>query len=374
MTHSRDKSMRAPYDPRLAGPPTRYAPALGIDALERFEGLVKLRLGHAAFGSVLLPELIFAKLGGWRFYQPSFFGPPILGFNVEPGLHVSRFNVDVGGPRETDPTRLIVEIRSDGLIRRYDDGAQLYRCVFEGPSRLLRYSAGRCSPRADQDFDLFLSHITNPAAFAGIRSSGELRSSRWNLQGTRELANVAYAYLTSLPSIGSEEDLRRIAMSSDGMIRFQTTSSRPREATLELTVYRENTTGRTARLKTTVATDLLAPPHLLIHRPLNDQAYYEVVGPEIYRVGVKPGAALAYAGASVTADPAVLKCFDYVVIGDASTLDGLSAPYDEEETGEVVHIEKLNAGVDLFDFWQANRNSDQVSDRMPEPRIFSAIT
>ena len=158
------------------------------------------------------------------------------------------------------------------------------------------------------------------------------------------------------------------------MIRFQTTSSRPQEATLELTVYRESTTGRTARLRTTVATNLLAPPHLLIHRPLNDQAYYEVVGPEIYRVGVKPGAALAYASATATADPALLKCFDNVVIGDASTLEGLAAPYDEEETREVVHIEKLNADVDLFDFWQANQNSNQVSDRMPEPRIFTAIT
>lgn len=364
--------MRAPYDPRLAGPPSRYSPALGIDALEQFEGLVKLRLGHAAFGSMLLPELFFVKLGGWRFYQPSFFGPPILGFNVEPSLHVSRFNVDVGSPRGTDPTRLIVEIRSDGLVRSYNDGAQLYRCAIKGPSRPLRYSSGRCSPRADDDFDILLSHITNPAAFAGIRGSGELRSSRWNLQGTRELANVAYAYLTSLPSIGSEEDLRRIAMSSDAVIHFQTTSSRPREETLELTVYRESTTGRTARLPVSVATDLLAPPHLLIHRPLGDQAYYEVVGPEIYRVGVQPGVALAYANATATVDPGSLKRFEYVVVGDASTLDGLAAPYDEEETKEVVHVEKLDAGLDLFDFWQANQNSDQVSDRNPEVRLFSA--
>lgn len=374
MAQRRNESLRAPYDPRLAGPPSRYSPALGIGALERFEGLVKLRLGHAVFGSMLLPELIFAKLGGWRFYQPSFFGPPILGFNVEPGLHVSRFNVDVGSPRETNLNRLIIAIRSDGLIRRYYDGAQLYRCVIEGPSRLLRYSAGRCLPRTDGDFDLFLSHITNPDAFAGIRCSGALRSSRWNLQGTRELANVAYAYLTSLPSIGSEEDLRRIAMSSDGVIRFQTTSSCAREATLELTVYRESTTGRTARLPATVATNLIAPPHLLIHRPLGDQAYYEVVGPEIYRVGLQPGAALAYASATVTADPALLKRFDYVVVGDASTLDGLAAPYDEEETSEVVHVEKLDVSVDLFDFWQSNQNSDQISDRIPEPRIFSPVT
>lgn len=372
MVQNRHQKIRAPFDPRLAGLPSRYSPALGGDALHRFEGLVKLRLGHATFGSMFLPELIFLKLGGWRFYQPCFFGPPILGFNIEPGIHVSRFNVDVGGPRETIPTRLIVEIRSDGLVRRYQDGAQLYRCVIKGAPLLSRYSSGRCTPRADDDFDIRLSHITNPAAFAGIRASGELRASKWNLQGTRELVNVAYAYLTSLPSIGSEEDLRRIAMSSQGVIRFQTTSNRLHEETLELTVYRESTTGRTARLPVSIATDLLAPPHLLIHRPLGDQAYYEIVGPEIYRVGVQPGVALVYTNASATVDPVSLKRFDYVVVGDASSLDGLAAPYDEEETKELVHVEKLDAGLDLFDFWQANQNSDQVFGRSPEPRMFTA--
>lgn len=364
--------MSVPFDPRLAGPPDRYSPPFGTDALNRFDGLVKLRLGHAAFGSMLLPELMFIKLAGWRFYQPSFFGPPMLGFNVEAGIHEARFSVDVGNPRETSPTRLIIKIRSDGLVRPYDDGAQLYRCVIEGPTRLLRYASGRCQPRSDNDFDIHLQHITNPTAYASIKSSGELWSSRWNLQGTRELSNVAYVYLTSLPSIKSEADLRRIAMSSDGVIAFQTTSYRAREETLKLKVYRESTTGRTAKLPVTVATDLLAPPHMLIHRPLGDGAYYEVIGPEIYRVGVQPGVRLQYANGMGTVAGGALKRFDYVVVGDASRVEGLAAPYNEEETKEVVHVEKLDAGIDLFDFWQANKNSDQVSNRRPEPRIFSS--
>ena len=314
---------------------------------------------------------MFIKLAGWRFYQPSFFGPPMLGFNEEPGMHVARLSIDVGSPRETDPTRLIIEIRSDGLVRRYDDGAQLYRCVVEGSSQLVRYASGRCRPRADDDFDILLFHITNPKAFAAIRSGGELRSSRWNLQGTRELANVAYVYLTSLPSIAAEEDLRRIAMSSDGVIRLQTTSNRAHEETLELKVYRESTTGRTARLPVTVASDLLAPPHLLIHRPMGDQAYYEVMGPEIYRVGVQPGIALQYASGMATIGSGALMSFDYVVVGEASTVEGLASPYDEEETKDVVHVQTLDAGLDLFDFWLANQNSDQVSTRRPEPRVFS---
>lgn len=332
---------------------------------------MKLRLGHAAFGSMLLPEMIFLKRSDWHFFQPSFFGPPILGFNVGPDIHMARFSVDVGGPRATDLTRLILEIRSDGLVKRYDDGAQLYSCLIDGPKRLTRFASGRCRRRSDGDFNLRLFHITNPKAFSGIVGSGELRSSRWNLQGTRELGNVAYVYLTSLPAIDSEEDLRRIAMSSDGIIRFQTTSSRAREETLELTVYRENTTGRTARLLVNLASGLLAPPHMLIHRPIGDQPYYEVVGPEIYRIGVQPGVALTYAKGIATANEASLKRFDYVVVGDASSVEGLAAPYDEEETDQVVHVERLDAGLDLFEFWLEHQNSDQVTSRDPEPRIFS---
>ncbi|MER9950378.1 hypothetical protein [Mesorhizobium sp. M0047] len=312
---------------------------------------------------------MFVEKSGWRFYQPSFFGPPILGFDVGPNIHVARFSVDVGSPRATDLTRLIVEIRADNLVRRYEDGAQLYRCMVEGPKRLARFASGRCWPRPDDDFDLRLLHITNPKAFAGIVGSRELRSSRWNLQGTRELANVAYVYLTSLPAIEVEEDLRRIAMASDGVIRFQTTSSRLHEETLELKVYRESTSGRTAKLQVKIASNLLAPPHMLIHRPMGDQAYYEVVGPEIYRIGVRPGSALTYANGVATIDAGTLKRFDNVVVGDAASIEGLAAPYDEEETKEVVHVERLDAGLDLFEFWQ---NSDQVSTRRAEPRIFSS--
>ncbi|WP_180901479.1 hypothetical protein [Martelella soudanensis] len=45
-----------------------------------------------------------------------------------------------------------------------------------------------------------------------------------------------------------------------------------------------------------------------------------------------------------------MKRFDYLVVGDASSIDGLAAPYDEEETDQVVHVERLDAGLDLFEF------------------------
>lgn len=360
--------MRAPFDPRLAGPPARYSPRFDERGTVHIEGFVKVRLGHLGVGSVLAPELIFVRRAGLRFYQPSFFGPPILGFNVEPGLHVARFSVDVAGPRD-EPARYILTIKSDGHVRRYADGAQLYRCELEGPADLIRHSAGRARELADGNFALALFHVTNNAAFAAIKKSRELRSSRWNLQGTRELANVAYVYLTSMPDVRTEEDLRRIAMASDAVIRFQTTSARAREEMLELDVYRESTSQRTASLPVWVASATLSPPHLLLHRPIAD-AYYEVIGPEIYRVGVQPGVALRLDGGVATADEASLKRFTYLVVGDATEVAGIAAPYDEENTDQIMHIEPLEAGVDLFDFWQRNRNSDQMTGRLLEARRF----
>ena len=159
----------------------------------------------------------------------------------------------------------------------------------------------RRGPTATSTLSLF--HVTNPAAFAAIAKSGELWSSSWNLRGTRRLANVAYAYLTSMPSISTEHDLRRISMSSGGTISMQTTSARTREETLELAVYRESTVLRTATLPVRVASNLLVPPHLLIHRPVGDMAYYEVVGPEIYRIGVAPGVALGLSAGTVSVTP-----------------------------------------------------------------------
>jgi len=34
-----------------------------------------------------------------------------------------------------------------------------------------------------------------------------------------------------------------------------------------------------------------------------------------------------------------LKLFDYVVIGDATSLEGLKAPYDEENTSQIFKID-----------------------------------
>jgi hypothetical protein len=201
----------------LAGPPVRFSPATDRGEGIWHDGCVKLRLGHSRRGTVIVPDLIFVRAGPWRFFQPSFFGPCLIGFNVEPGLHVAEFSADVGSPRSTRPTRLILRVRSDAHVMAYSDGSQLYACQLNGSPHLAPWGSGRCQKMVNGDFALQLFHHTNPAAYSSIRASQELWSSAWNLQGTRRLTNVAYVYLTSLPRIERPEDLNRIAMASDGV-------------------------------------------------------------------------------------------------------------------------------------------------------------
>lgn len=313
---------RAP--PNLAGPPARYSIAVaeGDPNRRRFEGAVKFRLGHSLGRSYLVPEVLIG-VHGTRFFLPSTFGPPYLEFDVVPGLHQLRFDVDVGSPRAREQARIVIYVRSHDRLRVFDDGAQLYRCEFEGPRQITRVATGICRILPDGDYSLRVFHHTTPDFANQIRASGELWSSAWNLAGTRRLQNVAYCYFTSLPRIASEGDLARIAMSSQGRIALQTTSNRVREQTLTLKVYRGDTRGRRAALPFEIPTGVIAPPPLLFHPNVGvTPAYFEVVGPEIVRIGLQPGATLSVRGveASLTAGDA--KRFEYLVLGNASTLAG----------------------------------------------------
>lgn len=352
------------------GFPDRFS--LPTDQVEerKWDGYVKIRLGHSKFGSVLVPDALFVKVGSWRFFQPSFFGPPLLVFGVEQAVDLADFNVDVGSPLSSRLARLRVRVRSDGLEKRYNDGAMLYRCQVLGPEKLAPFSGGRCLRLDNGDFIMRVYHHTDRKGFEGISASGEIWSSSWNLQGTRRLSNVSYVYFTTLPKISNEQDLQRIAMASEGKIRFQTTSMRFREEVLELDVYRESTNGRLFTKEIDVPSEFVAPPHLLFHQSvLPNPAYYEVVCPEIVRVGVQPGKVIQVSRHSAAVEEGALKSFEYIVMGNANELAGLAAPYDEEESEQVMHLEPFRDELTPFEFWKMHQNSDQVSGRMPEPRI-----
>lgn len=356
-----------PYD-HLAGFPVRHSIAVeaGDPNRRRFDGVIKLRLAHSEGRSYLIPDVLIG-VGGTRFFLPSTFGPPLFMFDSEAGRHHVVFSLDTGAPRVREMARIVVFVRSEDRIRTYDDGAQLYRCAFEGPQLIARVASGLCHRRVDNDYALRLYHHTTSESARAIRSSRTLWSSPWNLAGTRRLINVAYAYFTTLPRIAGEADLHRVAMASDGQIGFQTTSDRPLEQTLVLQVYRGDTGDRTAALAFDVPAALLAPAHLLIHPVSRGQlAYFEVVAPEVARIGVNPSASLTLTGGQVSIAGTDRKAFDIVILGDASTLEGLAAPYDEEDTRQVAHLEPLIDG-DLFNFWLGHQNQDLVSGRTFEP-------
>jgi hypothetical protein len=369
-------STNRPLWGNLAGPPARHSPAANGLRGTRHDGWIKLRLCHAPGRSYLLPDVLIG-FGGTRFFVPSFFGPPQLTFNIPPrsitgkGIHEARLSLDVAAPRGQTATRLQVTIRSDGHVLSYEDGAQLYRCTYVGPAgtRLAPLVSGNCARLPNDDFALEVFHHTVAPTVDKILASRELWSGPYNLAGTAKLDNVAHVYFTTLPTIVDEADLRRIAMSSGGVISFQTTSDRPQEEALDLPVYRSFTADRTATLAFHVPCGIIAPAHLLFHSyvPPNP-AYYEVVGSEIVRVAMNPGATLPFVDQSISPVQTALKRFDYVVEGNASTTTGLEAPMREDGTAQVAHLERLDRGLDLFEFWLKHQNSDQVSGRSFEAR------
>lgn len=351
---------------------TRQSSAAEFANAIKTNGFVKLRLAHGKRGSIIIPDMLFAEKGGWHFFIPSFFGPPHLAFNVPKEIgglsrHVMRFSADVSAPNSTSGIRVMIEVGSADLLSKYPDGALLYECLIVHEAPLFQHASGRCR-RIGEEFWISVFHHTTPQAAKLIRESGHFRASPWNIQGTRKLKNVCYPYFTTLAKIRSNADLERIAMSSGGSIALLGTGFPP--VSVSLPVYREDTVNRTTPIKVRIPSGIVAPAHLRLFDPdvPFNPSYYEVVNPEIVRVGLRLDAVLRLKGSRAVPESADLKSFDYLVCGNANSSLGLVAPYDEEETDEVVHLERLEK-IDLFEFWQQNSNSDQMSSRNPEPRV-----
>jgi hypothetical protein len=60
----------------------------------------------------------------------------------------------------------------------------------------------------------------------------------------------------------------------------------------------------------------------------------------------------------------------YIIVGDCDYMDGLIAPYDEENTSYIFKIEKQDGSKNLFDFWHDNANTDQYSNKQVEYQEF----
>jgi hypothetical protein len=169
------------------------------------------------------------------------------------------------------------------------------------------------------------------------------------------LTNVAYAYFTNLQQVTTEQDLQSIAMASSGRLPLRLdTSPDTWPPDLVLDVYRGSTRGREATLRLWVPAEVISTPHIWQH--VGPTVTYEITHPWIYRVGLQPGRHLDFRDREATPDPAALRRFDYAVIGDCTTISGLEAPFDEENTNHTFSVQDLG-GANLFDFWRHHANT-----------------
>lgn len=322
------------------------------------DGYIKLKLVHSEAASLVVPDMLAANLGGMRWFQPKFFYGCRLSFLD--GFAAASIGIELSNGSLVDVT-----LTSGGFVASLSDSSQVFRCLILPLPSVALVADGTCSLEADGDFLLNLFHHTSKEAVEAINESGHFRGSRWNVQGTRELKNVEYAYFTSLRKVASEEDLAKIAMASSGRIGLLPTNATSGRQAIVIEVYRQSTLDRTETLPIAVPASLIASQHIYRHAPMNEAVYYEVCHPDIYRVGLQPGKVAPLSDGILAVPEAGRKRFEYVVLGDADTAEGLVAPYDEEESRSLFHIEGCREQT-FLEFWRSHANSNQVSWRVPE--------
>ena len=328
------------------------------------EGLLKVKLIHTQGYSLLMPDLLLMQgAERWRWLQPKFFTACLMHFLKDFSTAALWLDPRQGGPQ------LTIRFSSGQFVRRFGDGSHLYRCVITGVEDLENLAAGTCVVTEAHDVLLDLFHHTTAESKRAIEASGHFRASSWNVQGTKKLQNIGYAYFTSLPEIHDDADLQRIAMSSDAYIYLMPTNGTVRSDAVQLRVYRESTSNRRSTIKVSIHAYAVASQHVYRHAPLHNPVYFEVCHPEIYRVGLVPGAVLPIEGENVKPDPDILKRFGYIVLGEADTHQGLKAPYVEEETKEIFIVQSC-PNESIFDFWKRNANTDQMTGRFIERQVF----
>jgi hypothetical protein len=345
-----------------------------------YQGYIKCKLVHAQRGSVIVPDQIFLEDRGTSllWIQPLAFMANSIAKHSDGIECLLPVDIAMG-------YNVVVHFHASGYVRSYPDGSQLFRCEIIGPYGLPSYATGRARINGEHRIQLDLYHHTTADSRRAILKSRTLRGSPWNIQGNRRMENVSYGYLTPLDRIVNDDDLREIAMASDGRLQFlrdnvmqpllidDTWRRRHANDLLELTVYRESTANRTATVKFSVDAAVLAPQHVLMHSPADGAVFYEVNSPMIHRIGVAPGGEIRFNAAATIREQPSLKRFQYLVLGDASILEGLAGPYDEENTTSVFKIEMLADGIDMLTFWMENANQDHFSGKRIEFQRVGAV-
>lgn len=338
----------------MAPPIIDFSQALrGANGIKR--GFFKCRLVHMPDRSFVLPDVLLSSEMKGEFYAPKFFTPNQIAFFGDDGsADFCRLTLELLNGNDVD----VAFFRRD-LVKACSDGSFIYKCAFSPKVKKgLPEACGRWR-RNGKTFELLLYHHTNATAEIGIRDSRELWSSSWNIQGSKRLENVSYGYFTSLPKIRNEFHLQKVAMSQFGVSHFLPTNAPySAEFAAALPVPNRTPTDMGRSLAFWIDMETISPSHIWLHRPWSRPAYYEVVLPHVYRVGVTPGYRIPLGGNRLAIDPGQAKLLKYVVVGDASTPEGLAAPYNEENTPLVAKIDEVPTGSEIIGRWHEKQNSD----------------
>ena len=278
-----------------------------------------------------------------------------------------------GGDGSADVCRFVVEAlgRIDleiaffrrGLVEQCSDGSFIYKCAFKTMDDVPFPEAQGSWRRRGDVFELALYHHTDDKGYDGIRSSREFWSSPWNIQGAKKLNNISYGYFTSLGRIQNELHLKEVAMSEMGVAHFLPTNA-PMNAQFAtaIPVPRQTTHDRKRALRFWVNTEIISPSHVWLHRPMDQPAYYEIVLPKVFRIGVEPGKTLPFIGTRLDVPAENLKSLPYAIVGDADSDDGLIAPYNEEETLQLAKIDFIPDGMEIIERWHQQQNTKMFDD------------
>jgi hypothetical protein len=346
-----------------------------------YSGLIKCKLAHGEGRSIIVPDLLFLGKDGTKWIQPLSFGPPLLTKYSEHSVEC-RISVDVSCAQ-----RLEVTFKAEGFVQAFEDGSELYRCTFRGPRALQAHATGDSKLVRGRAPQITLYHHTTEMSKANILESGAFRLSPWNIQGTeRQVKNAGYVYFTALDQIAYEEDLKCIAMSADEIIYMNVDGfnqpppfSQPGELgkfpnqVLPLRVYRGSTIDRTGTLEFDIDASILAPQHLLLHTG-DLPMWYEICNPFTQRVGAEPGTTVPFPRGKIERGSFPSKTFQYIVVGDASFVEGLAAPYNEEATESIFKIEPPQPGRPVLQLWFDAANTDLHSTKDPELQEFQQVT
>ena len=328
-----------------------------------WSGFIKCKLLHAEGLSVIVPDQIYWQKERLYWIQPLFFSPNIIFFTEEDSI--CNIYVDISFGRI-----LRIRFNSSDFIRRFDDKSELFKCEILGPPDIREYSTGEAYLDENNVPFLRLFHHTDKKGFDGINSSGQYWLAEWNIRGNKKLSNVGFVYFTSLDKIKFKEDLVEIAMmSKDHSGKFALTlDSSPygKPDTVMLDIYRESTANRRHTLAHWVNSTYLAPQPLHRHLLPGNPAFYAVVEPYIYRIGAEPDKVIEHHDDKIDSSDDVIKRFDYLILGDANTVAGLEAPFDEENTEKIFKIADVGDSANMLDYWQEHSNQDLFSGSTPE--------